>query len=80
MGNVTLEQIISGRSEEWERDCALMAKDRRRWKTQLATTPIKDLLNTNNLDIKRCLVDVQYVDMFTRLRSITHAVHNNAIG
>ena len=27
---VTLEQITSGRSEEWERDCAQTAKDPRR--------------------------------------------------
>ena len=45
--------------------------------TKDVMTPTNNLLHTNNLDTKRCLVDVQYVDRFTRLRSITHAVHNN---
>ena len=44
--------------------------------TKDVMTPAKDLLHTNNLYTKRCLVDVQYVDMFTRLRSITHTFHN----
>ena len=73
---VTLSRLSMDRSEEWEKDCALVVAEHQVDVCKNTTTPTNNFLYTNNLDTKRCLVYVQYVDMFTRLRSIKYAVHN----